>query len=265
MKLLIELYESAFSHESAILQMVNIANSMSRLYMSVLPDRLQSAYIGDPNKVEKVNKFTDDPDKVAKLLVGSAKGKWFSDNYLSSKSFNLDGGLKTAAYTISRDPKFQGIKKQLSRIADFSVNMNKAKQSVDDRSNSNYVNELESLLPQTLRLIAKITPIFGDQCIQAAVRLENAVSSFNSTWSRYQYNLGPSNDDLQKEKERRDRKAEQSKLGRENVEIDGIINHVLSTIDKKIAAEVRPIVARSGDKLQTLQIELSRRGVKLQG
>lgn len=50
-------------------------------------------------------------------------------------------------------------------------------------------------------------------------------------------------------------------VGQQNATAEAIINDILSRIDRTNAGEIRQILARSENKLQTLQRELSRRGL----
>jgi hypothetical protein len=50
-------------------------------------------------------------------------------------------------------------------------------------------------------------------------------------------------------------------VAKQNVAVEAIINDTLSRIDKKQAGEIRNILARSANKLQTLQAELTKRNI----
>lgn len=55
----------------------------------------------------------------------------------------------------------------------------------------------------------------------------------------------------------------QDNIGQQNVAVDNIINDVLGRLDRKVAGEVRNAIARSDNKLQALQQELTRRGIRM--
>lgn len=50
-------------------------------------------------------------------------------------------------------------------------------------------------------------------------------------------------------------------IGQQNTSVEQIINDVLSRIDRNQAGEIRNILARSDNKLATLQRELASRGI----
>lgn len=54
-----------------------------------------------------------------------------------------------------------------------------------------------------------------------------------------------------------------SAIGGQNKQIEDIISHVLSSVPKSIAGDVRNIVAKSPHKLQTLKAELAKRGINI--
>jgi hypothetical protein len=50
--------------------------------------------------------------------------------------------------------------------------------------------------------------------------------------------------------------------GKQSTQVEEVINSIFSTLPKNIVAELRPIIARSDSKLQTLMAELAKRGIK---
>jgi hypothetical protein len=52
-------------------------------------------------------------------------------------------------------------------------------------------------------------------------------------------------------------------IGRQNAAVEDMVNQILSSIDKKIAGEIRNSIAKDSNKLQALQRELARRNIKL--
>jgi len=51
-------------------------------------------------------------------------------------------------------------------------------------------------------------------------------------------------------------------VGQQNAQVDQIVNNVLSKLPTKIQGDIRNAIARAPNKLQALQVELSKRGVK---
>jgi len=52
-------------------------------------------------------------------------------------------------------------------------------------------------------------------------------------------------------------------VGRQNAAAEDMVNQILKSIDKKIAGEIRNIIAREPNKLQALQKELAKRNIKV--
>jgi hypothetical protein len=54
-----------------------------------------------------------------------------------------------------------------------------------------------------------------------------------------------------------------SLIGKQNASVEELINHVLRSINKKDAGEIRNAIARESNKLQALQRELAKRNIKI--
>ena len=66
--------------------------------------------------------------------------------------------------------------------------------------------------------------------------------------------------EARKEQERANRRAVG---GSQSNQAEQLVAQVLGSLDKKVAAEIRPIVMRSDNKLAVLQQELSKRGIRI--
>lgn len=248
--LLIELMESVLSSQSALEQLIYNTNKVYTLYVDVLPDRINNLYAKGEH---------DDMLRTAKSVVGRTKGKWFADNYLSTSTRRerpVDG-LKNALTILSKDPNYNVA--GLQSLSSFVINMNKEKQA-EVGSFGQYVTQLETL-PDILDKIANKSPIeFKDRLKYSASRLRSAVASFYSLWNklqtRWETDWGPNANPNPVDKK-------ENLTGSQNSQLEMLIGQVLGSLDKKVAAEIRPLLARTDNKLAVLQTELNKRGIKI--
>jgi hypothetical protein len=229
---------------------------MYGLYIDVLPDRVKNLYARGEH---------EDMYKTSKTVVGRAKGAWFAENYFSTSTHRElpVAGMKRAMATLTKDPKYNV--EGLSALASFEIHGNKEKQAVVASSGSQYVTQLE-ILPQVMLKLATRSPEqFKDRLTISANRLQKAVESFYTLWGnlqdRWDAEWGKQKQPSETDINRSTKKAEKSTVGSQNTQVEMIVAQVLGSLDKKTAAEIRPIVAKSDDKLMTLQQELTKRSI----
>lgn len=260
LKELIRLNESAVNTKSAISQLVYNTNKLSVLYNDTLTDRVQRMYESADH---------DDMWRTVRKVLGQVKGKWFSENYLSSSRIR-SSGIKDAISVIMQDPAYKSMPDEFKKMGSFVLNMNKQKQKESGGSGSNYVDIMADGLPNALLALAKLVPDkeTSDTLKTASTRLKNAVNKFDTylvtTHNKWDKVWGSGATDKKTkadiEKEEQEDKALK---GAQSAQVEDIINHVLKSIDKKNANEIRHILARGGDKLAMLQRELTKRNIKL--
>ncbi len=259
--LLADLFESVATTPSALDQLINNANNMYTLYIDILPDRINKLYAEGQH---------EDVKRTAKTLVGRAKGKWFAENYLSTSSRRDKpiSGLKLALLAIAKDPDFSASRGKLQQLGSFTIMGNKEKQAEVAGSSGQYVSELESL-PMLMNELAPRAPgEYRDRLKLAAHKLNTSIERFYRLWTKLQADWDrdwgePDPSQVNRERARTERAGEKQATGSQNVQVEAIINQVLSGLDKRVAAELRPILARSDNKLLTLQRELDKRGIKI--
>ncbi len=255
--LLKELMESVLNSQSALDQLISNANQMYVLYIDVLPDRINNLYARGEH---------EDMFKTSKTVVGRAKGTWFAENYFSTSTRRKlpVAGMKQAMATLSKDPKYNV--EGLSALATFEIHGNKEKQAAVASSGSQYVTQLEMLPHIMLKLATRAPDQLKDRLTISANRLRKAVDSFYDLWGKLQDRWDAEwGDKTSSEADinRTAKKAEKSNTGSQNSQVEMIVAQVLGSLDKRVAAEIRPIVARSDDKLMTLQLELQKRNIKM--
>lgn len=257
--LLKELMESVLTSQSALDQLISNANKMYTLYADVLTDRVKNLYaLGEH----------EDMKRTAKTVIGRAKGKWFADNYLSTSARRerpIDG-LKSAISVLTKDPKYNV--EGLSALGSFVILANSEKQAEVASSSGQYVSQLENLPTVMNKLAAKAPKDIGARLSTAANRLGNAIDAFYSLWNRlheqWDRDWGPNRDKrLERQREQAEQSNKQQATGGQYSQVEQLVNQVLGSIDKRVAAEIRPIIARSDNKLAVLQQELTKRGIKI--
>jgi hypothetical protein len=171
----------------------------------------------------------NNPKKFA-FIMGGQKSQWYKTVYETQ--------MKVALYSLMKYlPK--GLKKELSDYLDIMPGGFRQFQDI--------------LIP----LLARAGQELNNKSLSnGAHAAQAAIKKFNTLVSKLSVEE-PSGYDTPKQP----KKA--NPIAGQNQSAEGIINDVLGRIDKKHAGEIRNIVARSDNKLMTLQQELSKRGIKL--
>jgi len=116
-------------------------------------------------------------------------------------------------------------------------------------------HETSAVLPDILLSIA--------QNVKSS-QLERAARIWIKARSKYQDIIRSLGDSLDDEEDASTPTASQpSAIGGQNQHVEDIISHVLGSVPRKIAGEVRNIVAKSPNKLKTLKDELAKRGINI--
>lgn len=253
-----ELFESVVTTSSALSQLVDNANSMYTLYVDTLPDRVNNLYAKGEH---------EDMYRTAKNVVGRTKGKWFADNYMSTSRHRNrpTTGLKEALLALAKDPMFQSSRGRLHQLGSFTVMLNKEQQMEVGGSGGQYVSQLE-MLPDLMEELSNRAPgQFRDKLTTTARRLRSAIENFYSLWERLQKkwneDWGSSSNTREQDTTRRNERQSQ---GSQMNQAELIVAQVLKDIpDRKVADDIRRVIARSDNKLVALQQELNRRGIKV--
>jgi len=257
---LLELNESMAS--SAIDQLINNSNKMSVLYLDTLPAMVKNMYAEGAH---------EDMWRTVSKVVGQQKGRWFSENFLSTSSRRNTptAGMKNALLTLAKDKRFASIKDQIKELGGLEIHMDPGIRQVKEASFGKHMTLLEEALPPLLNILAsKAPPESQDRLKVAALRLGNAVNGFKSLWNnlhkRWDEEWGKEAESReQREAKQREKTITQQTAGIQNTQADAIINQVLGSLDKKVAHDIRMTLSRSDNKLQTVQQELTKRGIKV--
>jgi hypothetical protein len=163
-----------------------------------------------------------------RFISGGAKSKWYHDIFFKQ--------LKPALYKLLENlPRNSKIE-----LKEFLSSM------TEEGSFNRIQNEL-------IRILDNISKDITNQ------KLSSAVSSARHTIRNYESYL------LKLESDEDEPISKSPKapnvIGQQNTSVEQIINDVLSRIDRNQAGEIRNILARSDNKLATLQRELASRGI----
>ena len=256
---LINLNESILTVDSALSQLIANANGMASLYSGTLKDQIRKLY---------AEGMHEDMKRTAKTVIGRTKARWFLDNYASTSrhSSSPTQGIKNALLVLSQSPKYNSAKSDLTRLSSLPMHAGtadkRAREGIDI-SYSSHLTELETL-PIVLDKMAASDQINKSRLQQCATRLRNSVTSFYSEWDKlhneWDRDWGKGAE-IQAAKVKD--KAQKANTGQQLNQVDQLVANILSELpDKKVAHEIRTILARSDNKLQTLQSELMKRGIK---
>jgi len=130
------------------------------------------------------------------------------------------------------------------------------KDASEDRERHINFREISSSLPSILQ--------------QIGTRMGNKeLSSFGANWNKRQQDYENYLAQIEAEVDTDDddgyeepKAPKDNTFGKQNVQADQIVNDILKNLPSKVAGDIRNAIARSPNKLQALQAELQKRGVK---
>lgn len=260
---LVEISESVSTTDSAIDQLIANAGSMSTLYLDRLNYLVKNMY---------AEGMHEDMYRTVKKLVGQAKGRWFSENYFSTSSRRNTPtqGLKNALLAIAKDPIAKSESAALKELGSFVVLGNTEKQFQKlGTSSGQYMTQLGIELPRVMiSLASKIQGPRSESLKTSGVRLRNAISSFEQLFDRLQdewdreWGAG-AEQYAQNTKDKALKQSKQEVMGSQYSQADVIINQVLGSLDKQVANDIRRAIAKSDNKMLSLQQELTKRNIQL--
>lgn len=171
-------------------------------------------------------------DKGFRFISGGQKSKWYHDVFFKS--------LKPSLYKLHKS-----VTPQVGAGLEDFLNS-----SIGEGS----FGAIEDTL---LNILGKVAGLIKNKQLGAAVETaKTAVNRYHDLVSRLKNSDNEDEPAAQKPKQ-------SNAVSKQNSSVEGIINDALSRVDKKQAGEIRNIVAKSANKLQTLQAEFTKRGIKL--
>lgn len=120
--------------------------------------------------------------------------------------------------------------------------------------------KIESRLPNILLKIAKA--LESKQLYHVAITWNNRIKKFAELADQLQKEAIEHAKELNRHRFGDEPSGKSNITGQQSNQVEGIINGIFASLPKEVAAELRPIIARSDNKLQTLMRELSNRGIK---
>jgi len=169
-------------------------------------------------------------NKGLNFVLGGVKSKWYNEIFFSH--------LKPSLYNLLKSLPLN-VKSELRTFLDTSSSF----------------NSIESNLIGILGNIARLTN---------NKPLENAVNTAHNTIDNFRKLINRLNaSTVDSETNEVPVLKKQDPAIQRNIEINDIVNHVLSQIDRRHAGEIRNIVARSSNKLGVLRRELAARGIHI--
>jgi hypothetical protein len=188
-------------------------------------------------EIIKDSESKESPKKYIAFMSASVRGRWFAENYLSTRKTS---GLKNCMI---------GSKCSFAKeIADIEVNMIKEIVTAKGISGNKSFQRVEVLLPDMLSELSKSQPVHKSSLVSLSVRLIKEIDKTQ---------VALDNALLSFDEEPKEKKENDGILGKQNVAVEEIINHALSTLDSKLAHKIRTLLAKSDDKLLILQREIA--------
>jgi hypothetical protein len=248
--------EAVFSADMAIDQLISNTNSLAALYSGTLTNQVEKLY---------AEGLHDDMKRTVNTVTNRTRARWFLDNYLSTSTRRTSPiqGLKESLLALAKLPRYQSISSSLNELGSFKMTAYASgalSNPSEGVSYSGYVKQLETDLPLLLKKLSKIDINNSDRFSIVAERLYTSIHKFYVKLKKlhedWESNWGKSSAEKKPEKDKRS-------FGQQYTQVEEIINNVLSNLsDRRQADDIRRILARSDNKLLTLQQELNKRGLQ---
>lgn len=205
-------------------------DSSIKIIVDILTTELPNIYRALSRLAENYVNNHGEIDKGFNFIAGGAKSKWYHDVFFKQ--------LKPALYKLCESLP--------------NNSKNELKLFLNSMTDAGSFNRIEHEL---IGILDNISRNIKNQ------KLAGAVSSAQHTIQKYHSfvaKLGDENDD---DEPTATPTKQPNIIGQQNASVEAIINDVLSRIDRSQAGEIRNILARSDNKLATLQRELAARGI----
>lgn len=172
-------------------------------------------------------------DRGFRFISGGQKSKWYHDIFFKN--------LKPSLYKLHKSVPPQ-VGAGLGDFLEYTIG-------------EGTFSEIEGPL---LNILGKVANLIKNRQLSAAVETaKSAVNKYHDLIDRLKYSDSDNGEPAARQPK------QQNVVSKQNASIEGIINDALSRIDKKQAGEIRNIVAKSANKLQTLQAEFTKRGIRV--
>lgn len=183
--------------QDALPHLLVSVSSLEKLYNHTLPNILSDfrRKLDDP-ATDSFGRGIENRDiRAVRLLIGSARSKWFTENYLSVSKSRRDiagTGLKNSLVELSSLPELQSIS-ALKKLAHLSVNINPnnkvsataiqrahgtAPKEADINTYGELMTAIDVWLPEILEKIGKI--IGNPEITARGQRLDNIIREWNN-------------------------------------------------------------------------------------
>ena len=207
---------------------------------------LSSSFIAVYPKMRDAVEESDTPKSI-NFRLAMLRGGWFSKHYLPERR---SAGLKVTLKALSESYlKHSGATKAAINL---ESNMYREVTKQKGIGGNRHFMMLEDLLPEILADLALTAPLHAFSLNMLSKRLRNEAERTYAA-------IEKAFDDAKRAEE--EPQAEKSLLGAQNAAVESAINAVLQTLDKKIAHSIRTVLAKSDNKLATLQQELTNLGL----
>lgn len=201
---------------------------------------------------ESIKTITDILKTQTPLLhnqLRNAAEKYFDNHGIIDKPFNLVKAGYTSRF--KHDVYLKQLKPELYYLQKITNNL-ELKEFLKHGENIGF-SDIEYELPGILKSIAQ--KLKNQSLYSAAKNWENVR---DETYTVIRGLVDDEDDAPNVTKQK-----SENPIAKQQVEIEGLINHILANVHPKIAGEIRNKIAKSGNKLQDLKHELLDRGIKL--
>ena len=188
-----------------------------------------------------------------------AMAKRWVDNNGSLKGYHRNAAGQSAQwfnnfYWNKMQGDLYDLTKQASKYAPPLIAF--LKDASEDRERSINFREISASLPSILQQIG--TRMGNKELASFGANWNKRQQDYENYLARIEAEVDTDDDDGYEEP----KAPKDNTFGKQNVQADQIVNDILKNLPSKVAGDIRNAIARSPNKLQALQAELQKRGVK---
>lgn len=252
------LNESSFTLDGAITNLLAVEDSIKQIYKDLIPmaqkwlDNVRKRDPDDPKRFEDLPSLAN-----FKFLVGSRGKRWYDNFYWDKMQGDLYTLLRNLPNNINKEYLKDFLNISTSGDADLT----------SKRGGHLKWGTIEQYLPEILRGLGKNLKRedlygFGKRWVEARDEFQRKLKEMETEAQIDQEARDRSN--FGEPKSKGDKGGDAMLAAQQRRQADEVVNQIINRLPANVRGDVRNAIARSDNKLQALEKEIMRRGLKIE-
>ncbi len=247
--------ESSFTLDGAITNLLAVEDSILQIYKDLLPmaqkwlDNVRKRVPGDPKRFEDIPSLQN-----FKFLVGSRGKRWYDNFYWNKMQADL--------YTLLRNLSNNVNKSDLRDFMDLHTSGDTKISGA--RGGHLKWGTIENNLPEILRSLGK--QLKREDLYEFGNRWAQARDNFQKTLDKMEIEAKDDQDSRDRSNfgDPKSKGNDAMLASQQRRKADELVNQIIDRLPSRVRGDIRNAIARSDNKLQALEKEIMRRGLKIE-